>query len=131
MRMAYCSDYLEMLIQFGFLTMFAASMPLAPLFALVNNIFEIRIDAHKLIRYTRRLVQARKCRARFFRPALFKHECFKKFNNSVCRRGIPMRKPSIEPWFGLLRLFTKIACFTNAWTIAFTMSIIDKFVSIH
>ena len=32
-------------IQFGFVTMFVASFPLAPLFALINNIFELRADA--------------------------------------------------------------------------------------
>jgi anoctamin-1 len=32
-------------IQFGLVTMFVASFPLAPLFALINNIFELRADA--------------------------------------------------------------------------------------
>ena len=36
-------------IQYGFVTLFVAAFPLAPLFALINNIFEIRIDANKLI----------------------------------------------------------------------------------
>ncbi|KAJ7340369.1 Anoctamin-4 [Desmophyllum pertusum] len=34
-----------MVIQFGFVTMFVAAFPLAPLFALINNILELRIDA--------------------------------------------------------------------------------------
>ena len=37
------------MIQYGFVTLFIAAFPLAPLFALINNIFEIRIDADKLI----------------------------------------------------------------------------------
>lgn len=49
-------DYLEMLIQFGFVTMFVPSFPLAPLFALINNVIEIRLDAFKMITATRRLV---------------------------------------------------------------------------
>ena len=34
-------------IQYGYVTLFAAANPLAPLLALINNIFEIRLDALK------------------------------------------------------------------------------------
>eukprot|EP00736_Rhodelphis_marinus_P007211 Rmarinus@m.17409 len=47
-------DYLEMIIQFGFVTMFVAAFPLAPVFAFLNNVFEIRIDASKLAYLTRK-----------------------------------------------------------------------------
>ncbi len=48
------SDYLEMVIQYGFITMFVGAFPLAPLFALINNIIEIRVDAFKdLVEYQR------------------------------------------------------------------------------
>lgn len=43
-------------IQFGFVTLFVASFPLAPLLALVNNILEIRVDAWKLTTQFRRMV---------------------------------------------------------------------------
>lgn len=36
-------------IQYGFITIFVSAFPLAPLFALVNNIFELRVDAKKLL----------------------------------------------------------------------------------
>jgi hypothetical protein len=36
-------------MQFGFVTLFVAAFPLAPLFALLHNIFEIRLDAWKLL----------------------------------------------------------------------------------
>ena len=36
------NEYLEIVIQFGFITIFVAAFPLAPLFALLNNILEIR-----------------------------------------------------------------------------------------
>ncbi|KAE8749817.1 hypothetical protein FOCC_FOCC003555 [Frankliniella occidentalis] len=44
-------EYLEMVLQFGFITIFVAAFPLAPLFALLNNWVEIRLDAHKLYEY--------------------------------------------------------------------------------
>ncbi|XP_076340392.1 anoctamin-7-like isoform X2 [Tachypleus tridentatus] len=37
----------EMVLQFGFVTIFVVAFPLAPLFALLNNITEIRLDARK------------------------------------------------------------------------------------
>ena len=36
------NEYLEIVIQFGFITMFSVAFPLAPLFALLNNTVEIR-----------------------------------------------------------------------------------------
>ncbi|XP_013888130.1 anoctamin-5 isoform X2 [Austrofundulus limnaeus] len=47
-------EYLEMVIQFGFITLFVASFPLAPLLALFNNILEIRVDAWKFTTQFRR-----------------------------------------------------------------------------
>ncbi|XP_076878420.1 anoctamin-1 isoform X3 [Brachyhypopomus gauderio] len=52
-------EYMEMIIQFGFVTLFVASFPLAPLFALLNNIIEIRLDAKKFVAELRRPVAAR------------------------------------------------------------------------
>ena len=46
-------EYLEMVLQFGFITIFVAAFPLAPLFALLNNWVEIRLDAQKFVRDTR------------------------------------------------------------------------------
>lgn len=45
-----------MVIQFSFTTIFVAAFPLAPLLALFNNIFEIRLDAIKMVRLERRLI---------------------------------------------------------------------------
>ena len=47
------------MIQFGFITIFVAAFPLAPFFALANNIFEIRIDSNKLVCETRRPIAER------------------------------------------------------------------------
>uniref|UniRef100_A0A7N8Y6S1 Anoctamin n=1 Tax=Mastacembelus armatus TaxID=205130 RepID=A0A7N8Y6S1_9TELE len=52
-------EYLEMVIQFGFITLFVASFPLAPLLALINNIIEVRVDAWKLTTQFRRAVAAK------------------------------------------------------------------------
>ncbi|XP_076341723.1 anoctamin-2-like [Tachypleus tridentatus] len=53
------SEYLEMVLQFGFVTIFVVAFPLAPLFALLNNITEIRLDARKFITLLRRPVAER------------------------------------------------------------------------
>ncbi len=46
-------------IQFGFITLFVASFPLAPLLALINNIIEVRVDSWKLTTQFRRPVAAK------------------------------------------------------------------------
>lgn len=51
--------FVSAVIQFGFVTLFVASFPLAPLFALLNNIIEIRLDAKKFVAELRRPDAAR------------------------------------------------------------------------
>uniref|UniRef100_A0A0K8SKC7 Anoctamin n=2 Tax=Lygus hesperus TaxID=30085 RepID=A0A0K8SKC7_LYGHE len=53
-RLALFEEYLEMVLQYGFVTLFVAAFPLAPFFALVNNIGEIRLDAFKMVAQSRR-----------------------------------------------------------------------------
>ncbi|KAG8315422.1 Anoctamin-4 [Homalodisca vitripennis] len=53
-KLALFEEYLEMVIQYGFVTLFVAAFPLAPLFALLNNIGEIRLDAYKMVTQARR-----------------------------------------------------------------------------
>ncbi|CAF5170263.1 unnamed protein product, partial [Rotaria magnacalcarata] len=52
-------EYLEMVLQFGFITIFVAAFPVAPFFALINNWIEIRLDASKLVCATRRPIAFR------------------------------------------------------------------------
>lgn len=52
-------EYLEMVLQYGFVTIFVSSFPLAPLFALLNNVFEMRLDAKKLLTHFRRPISQR------------------------------------------------------------------------
>lgn len=67
-------------IQFGFVTLFVASFPLAPLFALLNNIIEIRLDAKKFVAELRRPVAARAKDIGEFSPlslvSLILNQCF-------------------------------------------------------
>ena len=46
-------------IQYGFVTIFVAAFPLAPFFAWLNNVIEIRLDAHKFVQVFRRPVAER------------------------------------------------------------------------
>ena len=45
---------LFLVLQYGFVTMFVAAFPLAPFFALLNNLVEIRLDAVNFIHNFRR-----------------------------------------------------------------------------
>jgi Calcium-activated chloride channel len=47
-------DYLEMFIQFGYVILFSSVYPAAALCAVINNVLEVRADAFKLCRVTRR-----------------------------------------------------------------------------
>lgn len=55
----FLGEYLELVIQYGFVTLFVAVFPLAPLLALLNNWLEIRLDAYKYVVTTRRAVAER------------------------------------------------------------------------
>ncbi|XP_071415300.1 anoctamin-9 isoform X2 [Pithys albifrons albifrons] len=50
------NEFLEMTIQYSFTTIFVAAFPLAPLLAFINNLFEIHLDAIKMMRLYRRMV---------------------------------------------------------------------------
>ncbi|KAG8125880.1 hypothetical protein E2320_021005 [Naja naja] len=55
----YLDTTILSVIQFGFITLFVASFPLAPLLALLNNVLEIRVDSWKLTTQFRRPVAAK------------------------------------------------------------------------
>lgn len=41
-------DYIEMIIQYGYVTLFVVAFPLVPLLAFVSDYVEIRLDAFKV-----------------------------------------------------------------------------------
>ncbi|XP_027715931.1 anoctamin-9 isoform X1 [Vombatus ursinus] len=49
-------EFMDMMVQYGFTTIFVAAFPLAPLLAFFSNLIEIRLDAIKMVRLQRRLV---------------------------------------------------------------------------
>jgi hypothetical protein len=49
-------DYAEMVIQYGFVTLFVCAFPLTPLLALANNALELHVDAFKLCTHRKRPV---------------------------------------------------------------------------
>ncbi|XP_052051900.1 anoctamin-9 [Apodemus sylvaticus] len=55
-RFSLFNEFMEMMIQYGFTTIFVAAFPLAPLLALFSNLVEIRLDAIKMVRLQQRLV---------------------------------------------------------------------------
>ncbi|CAM9722677.1 unnamed protein product, partial [Choristocarpus tenellus] len=44
------------LVQFGYVALFSAAFPLAPLLAMINNLVQTRVDAYKLCKTRRRPV---------------------------------------------------------------------------
>ena len=52
------NDYMELVVQFSFLTLFGVSFPLCYLLAFLTNITEIQVDKFKLIQITRRPMPA-------------------------------------------------------------------------
>jgi hypothetical protein len=47
--MSAIDDYCEITIQYGYVTLFVAAFPLAPLLAYLSNVVEIRTDGWKLL----------------------------------------------------------------------------------
>ncbi|XP_062403269.1 anoctamin-10 isoform X2 [Sardina pilchardus] len=48
------SEYIELLVQFGYLSLFSCVYPLTALFLLLNNLTELRTDAYKLCKLFRK-----------------------------------------------------------------------------
>ena len=88
-------------LQFGFITIFVAAFPIAPLFALLNNWVEIRLDAHKLI-----------CQTRFFLLVTLLI-----YPDDIFRRPIAFRSSTIGIWFNILEVLAYLAIVANVITL--------------
>ncbi|KAI9098173.1 calcium-activated chloride channel-domain-containing protein [Phlyctochytrium arcticum] len=53
------ADYSEMIIQFGYLTLFSSAWPIAAVLCLINNFLELRADAFKICKANRRPIPQR------------------------------------------------------------------------
>jgi len=47
-------DMSEMVVQFGYVTMFVIALPITPLLALINNIIELKVDGYKIVHESQR-----------------------------------------------------------------------------
>jgi len=47
-------DMSEIIIQFGYVTMFVIALPITPLLTLINNIVELRVDGYKILNESQR-----------------------------------------------------------------------------
>jgi hypothetical protein len=47
-------DMSELIVQFGYVTLFVLAFPITPLLALFNNVVEMRVDAHNILSATQR-----------------------------------------------------------------------------
>jgi hypothetical protein len=83
-------DYAEMMIQYGFVTLFVVAFPLTPLLAFINNLLEVHIDALKL---TRRV--------------------------GGFRRPFPRYADSIGPWTTFVAFTTQVSVLTNCVLVIF------------
>ena len=62
-------DYCELIVQFGFVTLFSSAFPLAGIFAFLNNLVELRRDGRKYTKYTQRPVPRRARGIGIWQPA--------------------------------------------------------------
>lgn len=49
-------DYNKIFLQFGYVTLFVAACPIAPIAAYISNVIEIRLDGNKLLNYYKRVI---------------------------------------------------------------------------
>uniref|UniRef100_A0A669B4J0 Anoctamin n=1 Tax=Oreochromis niloticus TaxID=8128 RepID=A0A669B4J0_ORENI len=107
-------EYLEMILQFGFTTIFVAAFPLAPLLALINNIIEIRLDAYKFVTQWRRPLPSQGSGMAFWRASAScpaEQGRVGKIISHMCRRYRDYREPpdSAEPYSYTLQFWHVLA----------------------
>ena len=105
------SSNLIAVLQFGFVTIFVAAFPLAPLFAWINNVIELRADANKFVTlYKRPLAVRAENIGKRYRPDDFSGTvlCIGYF------KGIWMKVFIIAGiWYQLLFAVSRLSVLTN------------------
>ncbi|GBP81844.1 Anoctamin-4 [Eumeta japonica] len=143
-RLALFDEYLEMILQYGFVTLFVAAFPLAPLFALLNNIAEIRLDAYKMVTQARRPLAERvedigACFREWYSHFLVIVQSTSRYGPPSVRSKIGPLSGNIfpasraiscpsDPRYGILRGITYAAVVSNAFVIAYTSDFIPRMV---
>ncbi|CAF99692.1 unnamed protein product, partial [Tetraodon nigroviridis] len=120
-------EYLEMVVQFGFITLFVASFPLAPLLALFNNILEIRVDAWKFTTSSFRRprgLQGPRTSAPWLEGSSTAVAVLSVVTNVSLQRwrfGRPLQPPAHH----------RLACVLQAFIMAFTSDMIPRMVYLY
>lgn len=105
-------DYSQIFVQFGYVTLFVAACPIAPLLAFLSNIIEMRSDGNKLLF----MMKWDNFRFAFIHSfTLFAHN----------RRTIPVGAQDIGTWLSILQLTAMISVITNAGILCYTTEIIS------
>ena len=124
-------------IQYGFVTIFVAAFPLAPLFALLNNWVEIRLDAKKFVTVFRRPIPERAQdigELHWTNPVgsivqlpvhgiHYAHFIFL-YCSSTSNCSFYLLHPTPGAWYTILAVVSNLAVVTNVFLIAFTAEFI-------
>ncbi|KAK7891486.1 hypothetical protein WMY93_023449 [Mugilogobius chulae] len=123
------------IIQFGFVSLFVASFPLAPAFALLNNVIEIRLDASKFVTEIRRpdAVRCKDIVSNLPKNAFLACFCLFPFPlvficyiHNCCHFFFFMLSQGFG--FHILCGISKFAVITNAFVISFTSEFVPRMV---
>ena len=97
-------EYLELVIQYGFITMFSASFPLAPFWALINNIMEVFLLSSAPIKPWTQYIY-------YFQYRQVRIDAYK--YTTQIRRPKAQKVENIGAWLGILKVITFAAVVLN------------------
>ena len=100
-------NYDDRILEFGFMTLFAAAFPLAPLLAWMANHFELKIDAQLLVGH----VEKEHC----CRP--------KSIGRTGLRRPPVMKTEGIGAWQSVMTAMSVVSIMTNAFIVGLLSTI--------
>ena len=100
-------NYDDRIIEFGFMTLFAAAFPLAPLLAWMANHLELKIDAQLLV--------GRNEKGHWYRP--------KSIGRTGLRRPPVMKTEGLGAWDSVMTAMSIVAIMTNAFIVGLLSTI--------